>query len=142
MLAIVLTTITISSFANNTYRINQKALASFSKTYQAVEDVRWEVKENLYKVSFKTGGKIMFAYYNADGEQVAISRNIHIDQLPLTLSNELKEKFAENWLTELFEVSSNGETTYYATLESAGHVSILKAEGTAGWSTFKKDKRK
>jgi hypothetical protein len=142
MLAVVLTTITLSSFAGNVYTINKKAVSTFNKTYQYAEDVRWELRDNLYKVSFKSNGSAMFAYYNADGEQVAITRNIHSNQLPITLSNELKGYFNDSWVTELFEVSSNGETAYYATVENATHITVLKAEGTSGWSLFKKDKRK
>ena len=84
----------------------------------------------------------MFAYYNTDGDQIAVSRNIHIDQLPLSLSMELKEKFNESWLTDLFEVSANGETAYYATVENATTITIYKTEGITGWTTFKKDRRK
>jgi hypothetical protein len=142
MLAIVLTTITISAFANNVSGLNQKVLSSFKKSFQSAEVVRWEVRNNLYKVTFKNFDKEMFAYYNAAGEQVALSRNIHIDQLPLSLSSELKKKFSQGWMTELFEVSSNGETAYYATIECSTHVTILKADGTSGWATFQKEKRK
>ena len=142
MLAIVLTTITVSAFSNNTYRINQKVLSSFSKSFNHVEDARWETVNNLYKVTFKTAGKEMYAYYNSDGDQVALTRNISIDQLPLTLSSELREKFALSWLTDLFEISTNGETAYYAKMESATHITMLKADGASGWSTFRKDKRK
>ena len=142
MLAIVLTTITVSAFANNTYGINQKVLNSFGKSFNHVEDARWETVNNLYKVTFKSAGKEMYAYYNSDGDQVALTRNISLDQLPLTLSSDLREKFAESWLTDLFEISTNGETAYYATIESATHITILKADGASGWSTFKKDKRK
>ena len=142
MLAVVLTTITISGFANKTNSINQKAEITFKKSFQYAEDVRWEVKDNLYKVSFKADGKEMFAYYNSDGEQVAITRHLHISQLPLALSAELKSKYGEGWLTELFELSSNGDTAYYATIESATHITTLKTEGTTGWTTFKKEKRK
>lgn len=142
MLAMVLTTLTISGFANKTNSINRKAEITFKKSYQNAEEVRWEVKDNLYKVSFKTGGKEMYAYYNADGEQVAITRHIHVDQLPLALSSELKDKYGDGWLTELFELSSNGETAYYATIESATHITIMKTEGTTGWTTFERNKRK
>lgn len=142
VMAIALSTLTISSFANNVGSINAKAVSTFNKSFRHAEDVRWEVRENLYRATFKTGGKEMYAYYNADGEQVALSRNINIQQLPLSLSTELTSQFENSWLTELFEVSSNGATTYYATLESATHTTVLKAEGTSGWSTFKKDKKK
>lgn len=142
MMALVLSTLTVSSFANNVTGINEKALSSFSKSFRHAENVRWEIKDNFYKATFKSGGKEMFAYYNADGDQIALTRNLHIEQLPLTLSTELAAKFQDSWLTELFEVSADGETTYYATLECATHITILKADGTLGWTTFKKDRKK
>lgn len=142
MLAVVLTTITVTAFAGNNSGISDKILSSFSKSFQSVEDVRWELKGNLYKASFKSDGKTMFAYYNANGDRIALTRNIHIEQLPLALSSELKSKFDSCWLTELFEISSDGGTAYYATLECATHITILKSEGTSGWSIFKKEKRK
>jgi len=141
-LALVLTTLTFSSFANNTYGINQRALNSFSKSFRNAEDVRWEMKNDLYKVTFKSYGKELYAYYNASGEQVALSRNIHIEQLPLTLSGELKNMYQDSWLSELFEVSANGETAYFATIESPTHITVLKADGTSGWAIYKKEKRK
>src|SRR6476620_5808709 len=110
MLAVVLTTITISSFASNITGANQKVLSSFKRSFNNAEVVRLELKNNLYKITFKNFDKEMFAYYNADGDQVAVTRNIHIDQLPLALGAELKSKFSQGWLTELFEMSSNGET--------------------------------
>jgi hypothetical protein len=142
MAAIMLSTITVSAFATNTYGINKKALSTFSSSFKEAENIRWEVKENLYKVTFQSFGKEMYAYYNTDGEQIAVTRNVHIAQLPLSLSNELKSNFDNHWLTDLFEVSANGETTYYATLESASHITILKANGISGWSTYKKDRKK
>lgn len=142
MLAVMLTTITISSFAGNISGVNQKVLSSFNRSFKNAEVVRWEMKDNLYKITFKNFDKEMFAYYDADGDQVAISRNIHIDQLPMALGAELKSRFSQGWLTELFEISSNGETAYYATLECATHITILKGDSVSGWATFKKEKRK
>lgn len=140
--ALALTIITISAFANNTTSVNQKVLHSFKKSFQTAEIVRWEVKNNMYKVTFKDFGREMYAYYNGEGEQLAISRNIPTDQLPLSLSSALKSKFSQGWLTDLFEMSSNGETAYYATIECSTHITILKGDATSGWATFKKEKRK
>ena len=91
MMALVLSSFGISAFAKTNKDINGKAVSTFSKSFKYAEDVRWEVRENLYKVSFKSGGKEMFAYYNADGEQMALSRNLRTEQLPLTLSTELSQ---------------------------------------------------
>ena len=141
-LALALTTLAVSAFANNTNSVNQKVLNTFNKSFNNAELVSWEVKSDLYKVTFRTGGKTMFAYYKHDGEQVAVSRNLHMDQLPLTLALELKEKFNDSWVTDLFEVATTDETAYYATVENSTHITIYKAVGTSGWAVFKKEKKK
>jgi hypothetical protein len=140
-LALALTTLAVSAFANNTNSVNQKVLNTFNKSFNNAELVSWEVKSDLYKVTFRTGGKTMFAYYNNDGEQVAVSRNLHMDQLPLMLALELKEKFNDSWVTDLFEVAATNETAYYATVENSTHITIYKAVGTS-WAVFKKEKKK
>jgi hypothetical protein len=86
----------------------------------------------------------MFAYYNQDGEQVALTRNILPAQLPLNLATELKSEYNNYnyWLTDLFEVSSNDETAYYATVENTSHIIIIKSDGASGWKLFKKEKKK
>lgn len=140
-LALVLTTFAATAFADNVTAINQKVISTFNKTFQLAEDVSWEIKSNLYKATFTNNGKKMFAYYNAAGELVAVSRNLGRDQIPLSLSMELGQKLNDAWLTNLFEVSANGETAYYATIESATHITIYKTAGTAGWMVFKKDRK-
>lgn len=141
MLALVLTFITGSAFSNNTDAVNQKVLTSFIKQFSKAEEVQWEIRKDLFRAKFKLNGQVIFAYFNNDGERIAISRNITVYQLPLNLASELQNGYDDYWLTELFEVSSNGETAYYATVESATHVTIMKADRANGWSTFKRDKK-
>lgn len=141
-LALALTTFATATFADNTKSINDKVRTSFSRTFTNAQDVSWEVKNNLFKATFKKEGKTMYAYYDEFGDQVAISRNLHMDQLPLSLSAELRGKFEASWLTELFEVSANDETAYYATIENATHITTYKAVGTSGWALFSKEKKK
>ena len=142
MLALVLTTIGASAFANFSDAINQRVLNSFNKSFASAQNVRWEQANGLYKVTFKSAGQEMFAYYSHDGQQVALTRNISVDQLPLSLASKLKGGYDEYWLTDLFEVSANDETAYYATVESSTHITIMKADGLTGWTVYKKEKRK
>lgn len=142
VMAFMLSTFAVSAFATDNTGVNEKALSAFSKSFKYAENVKWEIQSNLYKATFNSGGKVMFAYYNAEGEQLALSRNISLEQLPLALATELTSKFDNSWLTELFEVSVNGETSYYATIENATHTITLKADGTGGWSTLSKEKKK
>jgi hypothetical protein len=83
----------------------------------------------------------MFAYYNKRGEQVAITRNLSLSQLPINLSTEMRSGYHSSWLTELFEVSAKGESEYYATIEDANYITVLKATAADGWVVFKKDKK-
>jgi hypothetical protein len=141
MLALVLTFITGTAFSKNTNEINQKVLTSFSKKFTKAEDVQWEIRKDLFRAKFKFHGQVIFAYFNSYGEQVALSRNITIYQLPVNLATDLQATFHESWLTELFEVSANGETSYYATVESATHTTMLKADNGGNWYIHKKDKK-
>jgi len=141
MLALVLTTLATTAFSNNTDAVNQRVLNSFSKTFSLAENVNWEVKKDLYKATFKINGQVMFAYYDAKGSEIAVSRNITISQLPLALANELRSGFQRQWLTDLFEISANGQTTYYATVHSSTHITTYKAEGANEWMVYHKEKK-
>jgi hypothetical protein len=142
MLAIVLTTIVGTAFSTPTDAVNKKVLTSFTQAFRNAENVQWEIRKDLFKATFMLNGEKMFAYYNAIGEQVALSRNLSTSQLPITLSAELKSGYNEYWLTDLFEVVTNGDTSYYATVQSATHITVLKADSSSGWVTFRKEKRK
>ncbi|MBA4166452.1 MAG: hypothetical protein H0X41_02720 [Chitinophagaceae bacterium] len=141
VLALVLTALATTAFSNNSDNINRQALNTFSKNYINPQDVQWESLDGYLKVTFKIDGQQLFAYYREDGEQFAVTRNILSTQLPISLSAELKSKCNNQWLTELFEISSNGETTYFATLNSADKVTVLRADASGNWSVFKKARR-
>jgi hypothetical protein len=139
--ALMLVTIATTAFSKGDDGINKRVFGSFYKSFHNAKEVKWDTHKELVKVSFVLDGQKMFAYYKQDGEQVAITRNLQVNQLPYALGSTLKEKLSNKWLTELFEVSSNGETTYYATLVDVSHVTIFKADASGSWSVFKKEKR-
>lgn len=103
--------------------------------------MKWEVKKDFYKVTFRLNNQTMLAYFNEEGEQFALSRNNTVSQLPLALSTALQNKYDEFWLTDLFEFASNGEPAYYATIHNGTRVIILKATVYGGWAVYKRDKR-
>lgn len=141
MLALLLTFITGTAFSNNTDAINRKVLTTFTKTFANAEDVQWEVKKDLFKATFKLQGQTIFAYFNIHGEQVALSRNISVYQLPLNLATQLQKGYNQYWLTQLFEVSTANENAYYAVVESVNYITTYKANGTNSWTVFKKEKK-
>jgi hypothetical protein len=141
MLALVLTTIAATAFSRNPNEVNDRILKTFKGDFSNAQNVTWEAKKDFYKATFTLSGQIMFAYYNEYGEQLAVTRNLLRSQLPINLATSLQNDFKEYWLTSLFEVAANGETSYYATVQDAKHVVVLKAEGTSEWRLFKKNKK-
>ena len=141
ILALVLTVISGTAFSKNINDVNQKVLTAFNKKFTRAEDVKWEVRKDLYRAEFKLNGQVIFAYFDASGEQVAASRHITVSQLPISLATELQGGYDHYWLTELFEVSARGETIYYATVESPSHIVTYKADRGSSWMVYKKVKK-
>jgi hypothetical protein len=132
----------ISAFANgNDELVNQKTLAAFKSDFTNATHTTWEQKDGFIKATFSFNGQILCAYYDNDGQLKAVVRNIVSDKLPLNLLTSLKNDYADYWITDLFEISADNETTYYATVENAGKKVVLKSDGSAYWNVFSKEKK-
>jgi hypothetical protein len=133
----------ISAFAgtNATGDVNQLAVNSFNKDFSSARNIVWEQKANFIKATFTLNDQVMFAYYNTDGSLQAIVRNIVSDQLPINLLTNLKKEYGGFWISDLFEMAANDQTTYYVTLESADKKIVLKSEGADGWSVYSKTRK-
>ena len=141
ILAMLLTTIVGSSFANRTDDNKNRAAASFKQDFASAKEVTWETSKELVKATFKLNDQVMFAYYSESGELMAVVRNMVSGQLPINLLTNLKKNYQGYWITDLFEVSASNESSYYVTLESADNVIVLKSSGLNKWEVFQKEKR-
>jgi len=135
-LAVMLTTVLTSAFANKSEEINQRALASFGKDFVSAKNASWQQSADYAKVTFNLNNHVLFAYYNQDGELLAVVRNILTDQLPVNLLTTMKKKYKSYWVSELFEVATGEQTNYYVTLESGDEKIVLKSEGTDEWKLY------
>ena len=142
ILAMLLTTIVGSSFANRTDDNKNRAAASFKQDFASAKEVTWESSQQLVKATFKLNEQIMFAYYTESGELVAVVRNVVSAQLPINLLSNLKKNYDGFWITDLFEVSCGSDASYYVTLESADNVIVLKSSGLNKWEVFQSEKKK
>jgi len=139
--ALLLTVGISSSFANFTGTVSQYVINAFKKDFASAQDVSWEQGKTFAKATFKMNEQVMFAYYTAEGELAAVTRNIQTAQLPINLLTTLKKNYEQYWITDLFEMAANNSTSYYITVENDDHRLILKSSGTTGWEVFKKEKR-
>lgn len=137
----ILLTVLSSFFAgatNHTDDIAPRAIKSFERTFSNASEVSWSFSENLYKASFQVAGQYASAYYNNLGELVVVTRNISPLQLPVVLLAGIKKAYAQQWVSDLIEVTDETGTYYFITLEDADQKLILKSEGATSWVKHQK----
>ena len=76
-----------------------------------------------------------------DGDLMAVTRNILSNQLPVNRLVYLSKHFKDYWISDLFEMNSNGETSYYITLENADNRMVLRSVGNGEWELYKKESK-
>jgi len=132
--------ITISSFAAfaGEEKVNSKVLNAFSREFAGAKDVKWTTNKTFYKASFVFNDQYVYAFYQFDGELMAMTRNISSLGLPVKLQTGLKKNYEGYWISELFEVSNSEGTKYYITMEKADSKIVLKSSGDGSWNVFKK----
>ena len=131
-----------SVFANGTDNVaTPEVRDAFKKDFATASNIRWEQTNNFLKATFSYSGQILTAYYFANGDLQAVVRNITSDLLPLNLLTSLRRDYTEYWITDLFEISSNGQTSYYVTLENSDKKVVLKSDDLASWDQYSKEKK-
>jgi hypothetical protein len=141
LLSIVLVSFTAFSFAADVPAISKNVISSFNKQFSNARDIKWENQASFVKAQFTMNDMVLFAYFNNNGDLIAVTRYISPSQLPLALLSTLKKQHEGYWISDLFEIQSENGTSYYATLENADQILIVKSEGISGWNTFQKEKK-
>lgn len=134
----------VSAFAanNNGDEIaNQMAVRNFKKDFVNARNAVWEQTDNFTRATFSLDGQILFAYYNNNGDLQAVVRNIVSDQLPINLLTSLKKDYSDCWITDLFELATGDQTTYYITLETGEKKIVLRSDGVNGWEVYSKERK-
>jgi hypothetical protein len=141
LLSIVLVSFTAFSFAADAPAISKNVMISFNKQFASAHDIKWVEQANFVKAEFTINDMVLYAYFNHNGELIAVTRYISPSQLPLEILTSLKKSYTGYWVNDLFEIQTESGTSYYATIENADQVIILKSEGISGWQTFQREKK-
>ena len=143
LLSIALISFTAFSFAADApASISKNVISSFNRQFSNARDIHWEKQASFVKAQFTIDDMVLYAYFNQSGDLIAVTRFISPSQLPMTLLASLKNQYAAGyWVSDLFEIESEANTSYYATLENANQTVILKSDGISGWSVFQKEKK-
>ena len=128
-----------SSFAAPTGNGSDIVIASFHKEFRTADVLQVDTKRDYTKVTFKMNDVVMFAYYSDKGELIAVVRNILSSQLPIRLLMDLKQNHSDAWISDLFEIDSNGQTVYYVTLENCDTRLTLRSGNSNSWEKYQKE---
>ncbi len=135
--AIAVTCITASAYASGE-ESSVKAASSLKKEFQNAENIEWKVTVNYIKASFSWNKQKMEVFYNAEGDNIAVSRFIYENMLPLKAQQSLHAKYADYQLTEAIEFNSEETgTCYYVSLEKDASKKILKISTEGDLSVYK-----
>lgn len=143
LLAVSLLLFSTSTFAFDTDHVSTAVRGAFEKDFTKAKDVSWKKKSDIYFAWFTMNGFIMNAAYNEAGELVCTSRDIVVDQLPLSVSMTLAKKYATYTLpNKVVELNYEGETWYYITIANAKQTLKLKFLANGDVSVEEKIKNK
>ena len=133
----------VSSLAVNAEEknVNEKVLTAFKTEFTTASQVEWTTGPNYYKASFVFNDKHVFAFYNAEGSLLGLTRNITLSELPLKLQTDLKKNYESYWISDLFEAAREEGTSYFLTLEDADTRLVLKASADNNWTVYEKTKK-
>lgn len=132
----------LNSFTVKAQDINVSAAVTnaFNSSFKNASDVQWKDGGSYYKADFTLNGQYVTAFYNESATLMAVTKNVSFVQLPVTLQTSLKAGYDEFWISELFELSDERGTSYYATVENGDTKVTLKSYGN-NWSTYKKSRK-
>jgi hypothetical protein len=134
---LAMTLVVSTSFASiKPETVNSQALNTFSSEFVGATGATWTINKDFYQVTFTLNGQQMFAYYNKAGEFLAVSQNISSVQLPNSLKKGLKKVMTNRWITDLFEITNNEQTSWYVTIESADEKIVLRSDNGGKWKVF------
>lgn len=137
-LAVVAITLGGTAFAGE-INVDKRVRRAFEKEFAGAVDVKWSTVEDYIKVDFSLNDVPLIACYNAEGEKLAVIRNIQFSILPLVLQFDQKKHFPDYWVSQLFELVNEGGTHYYLTLENANQKIQLVSHGSSEWELVRKD---
>jgi len=138
---LALTVMSTVAFAAPNDRVDEQINASFQRDFVSAQHVLWEKSNDYSKATFTLDGQVMYAYYSNDAKLLGIVRNITSDKLPIGLFTDIKKNYSDHWITNLFEMASDGSSTYYITLENSEEMLVYKSNGLNGWDLYKRTKK-
>ncbi len=124
------------SKAQNTL-VSEAVKTSFYNSFSNSTKVTWTEIKGIYRADLTIANSPVTVFYNMEGEMIAVAKYVNVGDLSLSLKNDLQAKSNDLELKEIFQVSNDESSNYYATLENEEKIIVLVSEGKH-WNVFRK----
>ena len=143
---IVLTAIVMlfagSAFAMEPENVSPKVKAAFESDFSKASKISWEKTSDFYFASFTLNDVRIDAAYNEDGELLGTASVISAEQMPLSVSLAIAEKYAGYRVEKTaIELTYEGQTRYYISVENEHQIVKLKCFSNADVEVERKIKK-
>lgn len=117
---------------------------SFKRQFPTAQFESWQQisDADLYLVRFLYNNEGVIAYVDVEGDVVATVRAVNRENLPITISQAIEEKYSSYQKAETLEMVLNGELNYLVTLVNEKAKITLKVQANGDTSEIKKEKIK
>lgn len=139
--AILAVTVLTSAFATGENKISSVVLNSFKAEFKNVTNVSWSSKTGYSKAAFILNDRQMEVFYDENGYVVARSKNIALDELPVSAKRAFAKRYGGYNVTEAIQFDGINEQAYYLKAENGKESIILKVGETCQLSFFQKERK-
>ena len=151
--AAIATMFSASVFADGTKKSNSgvnvsyTVLNHFSTDFADAKNTVWTVNGNFQKADFESEGIKKTAFYNLQGEFVALTQDIDAKAIPAKAQKEIDEKYKGYTVNEVIVLQNNtdlnpdaDETAYFVDLKSDAKEVLVRITPEAGIAFYKQVK--
>ncbi|HVS91634.1 MAG TPA: hypothetical protein VHE59_06360 [Mucilaginibacter sp.] len=122
-----------SKKAANTVNISTSVASQFNANFIDAKNVTWTVDRNFQKADFIMNGVKTTAFYNLQGEFVALTENVDATAIPAKTKQEIADKYKGYNVNDVIVVQNNtdlnpdaDETAYFVDLKNGSKEVLVK----------------
>lgn len=150
--AAIATMFSASVFADGTKKahtvnVSYAAVTQFNADFVNASNITWTVDRNFQKADFIYEGIKMTAFYNLQGDFVAVTQDIDAKAIPAAAKKEIADKYVGYAVKEVIVVQNNtelnpdaDETAYFVDLKSDSKEVLVKLTPEAHVEFYKEVK--
>ncbi len=123
-------------------KVSSVVKKAFEQQFSTASNVNWEKEDNFYFATFRQNDRDISVAYDDNGELVGTSRSVTVDELPLSITMAIAEKYEGYKVGKnVSEISFEGENSYYLLVENNKQTIKLKCYSNGDMSVVSKTKK-